>query len=92
MSFWKFIIKIVLIVFLFTLMLVYLIQHNYVMRINYEKQAYKKQLTELRRENELLAIEASKQSSLAQIDAAAVSDLGMVKPKELKFIVVEGSL
>ncbi len=91
MSFWKFTIKVILLVGLFTLMLVYLIQHNYVMRINYEKQAYQKQLTELKRDNELLAMEASKQSSLAQIDQAAVERLGMVKPEHIEFIVVEDS-
>jgi len=70
-------------------MLLYLMQHNYVMRISYEKDILEQKLSELKRENELLEIEASRKTGLSQIDNYAQQKLSMDKPEQIQFIIVE---
>jgi cell division protein FtsL len=76
-------------VILLSFVAVYLMQHNYVMRISFEKEKLEKKLSEVKRENELLEIEASRKTGLAQIDRYAHSRLAMDKPEQIEFIIVE---
>lgn len=89
MTFLRFLYRIVIVVIFFTFMLLYLMQHNYVMRISYEKDILEQKLSELKRENELLEIEASRKTGLSQIDNYAQQKLSMDKPEQIQFIIVE---
>ncbi len=64
-------------------------QHNYVMRISYEKEDLEKKLSNLKRENELLEIKAARKTGLRQIDSYAQNTLKMKKPQQIEFIIVE---
>ncbi len=87
MNFWHFLYRAILIVAISGLMLAYLFHHSYTMKINYEKLKVEKELKILRQENDLLEIDATKRTSLSQLDSYATTKLDMVRPQQIEYII-----
>lgn len=75
------------IVVFFAFLAAYLSQHIYVMSINRDFHALEKKMTEIRRENEYLQIALAAKVNMETIEKDALGRVGMIKPKQVKYIV-----
>lgn len=76
------------IVVLFAILTAYLTQHIHVMNINIKMQKLEKNVTKIKRENELLEISLAKHTRMESIDALATNQLKMIRPERVEYIIV----
>ena len=77
-------------VFLGVISVMYLWHHVYVLNLSFEISTLTKQLAVLNRENEYLQVALARELSLENIDIIAVERLGMVRPRDVRFVEMSG--
>ena len=85
--FYKFLFNLIAFVFLLAILTAYLVQHIYVMNVNFKMQAQETKLKELQHENEKLQIKLANHVSLENIDNLAINKLGMQRPQEIEYVI-----